>query len=87
MRSSKLATTPLLLAERDREYLKQMRRNRDEEEKLMKNVAGWQVGTWYGEPVFRTIPKDTLVDPHFRDFYAHAPYSAYALRANIKNWI
>lgn len=65
MRSGKMALYPLLFAERDREYLKQVRLNRDEEADLMKNVAGWKVGTWYGEPIFKTLPKDTLVDPHW----------------------
>ncbi|CRL00761.1 CLUMA_CG014016, isoform A [Clunio marinus] len=80
MRSAKLATFPLLLAERDREYLKQLRRNRDEEADLMKNVAGWKVGTWYGEPVFKTLPKDKIIDPHWQDFCAHAPYRIQAHR-------
>lgn len=44
MRSAKHAIFPLLLAERDREYLKQIRRNRDEEASLMANVEGWKVG-------------------------------------------
>lgn len=57
-RSGKFAVLPLLMAERDREFLKQMRRNRDEEAKLMKNVPGWKVGTFYGEPVFKTLPKN-----------------------------
>lgn len=65
MRSGKMALYPLLFAERDREYLKQVRRNRDEEADLMKNVAGWKVGTWYGEPVFKTLPENTIVDPHW----------------------
>lgn len=43
MRSARIALHPLLLAERDREYLKQLRRNRDEEAKLMANVKGWEV--------------------------------------------
>ena len=38
MKSASLAITPLMLAERDREFLKQLRRNRDAEEKLMKDV-------------------------------------------------
>lgn len=46
MRSCKLALFPLLHAERDREFLKQTRRNRDEEAMLMKNHPGWVVGTW-----------------------------------------
>lgn len=43
MRSAKMAIYPMLLAERDREYLKQLRRNRDAEEKLMADVPGWEV--------------------------------------------
>lgn len=43
MRSGRFAIAAMLQAERDREYLKQLRRNRDEEEKLMANVEGWKV--------------------------------------------
>jgi len=28
-------------------------RNRDAEEKLMKDVDGWEVGTWYGHPIYK----------------------------------
>lgn len=45
MRSSKMAIYPMLLAERDREYLKQLRRNRDAEAELMRDVPGWEVRT------------------------------------------
>ncbi|KAI8116621.1 hypothetical protein CVS40_11332 [Lucilia cuprina] len=38
MRSAQNVIFPILIAERDREYLKQLRRNRDEEAKLMANV-------------------------------------------------
>lgn len=65
MRSAKISLLPLLFAERDREFLKQLRINRDEEAKLMKNVPGWEVGTWYGEPIFKTLPKDELIEPHW----------------------
>lgn len=44
MRSAQHVLYPVLFAERDREYLKQLRRNRDEEAKLMANVPGWEVG-------------------------------------------
>lgn len=84
MRSSRHALMPLLFAERDREYLKQLKRNRDEENDLMRNVPGWETGTWFGEKIFKTLPEDTLVDPIFKEYYAHAPYKAYAERANIK---
>lgn len=43
MRSAKMAIYPMLLAERDREYLKQIRRNRDAEAELMRDVPGWEV--------------------------------------------
>ena len=24
----------------------------------MKNVPGWEVGKWFDEPVYKTVPKD-----------------------------
>ncbi|XP_069699514.1 NADH dehydrogenase [ubiquinone] 1 alpha subcomplex subunit 13 [Periplaneta americana] len=86
MRSAKLALKPLLTAERDREFLKQLRRNRDEEAKLMANVPGWEVGTWYGEPVYKTLPPDTLVAPIIEEFYAQGPESELKRRIDIKLW-
>lgn len=59
-RSSELALEPLLLAERDREFLRQVKINRDEEEDLMKDVENWTVGTWYGIPVYKTVPDSML---------------------------
>uniref|UniRef100_U5EGY7 NADH dehydrogenase [ubiquinone] 1 alpha subcomplex subunit 13 n=1 Tax=Corethrella appendiculata TaxID=1370023 RepID=U5EGY7_9DIPT len=84
IRSAKLATMPLLLAERDREYLKQLRRNRDEEAELMKNVPGWEVGTWYGEPIYKTVPKEQFIDPSYHEFYVHAHFDSFKKRAYIK---
>lgn len=52
--------------------MKQLRRNRDEEAKLMANVDGWEVGTLYGEPLFKTLPRDTLVEPTLSGYYVHA---------------
>lgn len=86
MRSGRIALYPLLFAERDRAFLKQFKMNRDEERKLMKNVPGWQVGTWYGEPIFKTLPKDTLIEPDWQDLNAHAHYSNYAARAHFHFW-
>ena len=49
-----------------------MRRNRDEENELMKNVPGWITGTWFGEPVFKSNRNlDTWIDPMHIDMYAH----------------
>lgn len=86
MRSGKHAILPLLVAERDREYLKQLRRNRDEEATLMANVPGWKVGTWYGEPIYKTKSADQFFDPTFKEFYVHTDTSAADKRANIKLW-
>lgn len=84
MRSARNVIYALLLAERDREYLKQIRKNRDEEAELMKNVEGWEVGTWYGEPIFKTLPKDKFIDPTFQEFYVHTSYKEIAKRKNLK---
>ncbi|CAH2049507.1 unnamed protein product, partial [Iphiclides podalirius] len=84
MRSAKMAIYPMLLAERDREYLKQIRRNRDAEAELMRDVPGWEVGTYYGERVYKLIPPDTLVEPIFHEYYAHSSPSDWYRRAYIK---
>lgn len=71
-RSAKFAITPLLLAERDRVFLKQTRKNRDDEAKLMENVEGWKVGTLYSEPIFHDYNKGKLSDPTMAEYYVHA---------------
>ncbi|KAJ3664811.1 hypothetical protein Zmor_000354 [Zophobas morio] len=86
MRSGRFAIFPLLLAERDREYLKQLRRNRDEEAELMKNVEGWEVGTYYGEPLYKTVDKDKLIDPMMQGYYVHTPWKEFNRRAFIRQW-
>lgn len=58
-RSSELALEPMLCAERDREYLKQLRKNRDAETDVMAHVPGWEVGTYFGQPVYKTVPDST----------------------------
>jgi NADH dehydrogenase (ubiquinone) 1 alpha subcomplex subunit 13 len=63
---------PLLVAERDRLMLWQMRRNRDDENELMKDVPGWVTGTWFGKPIYKTNPnQDTWIEPTFVDMYPH----------------
>ncbi|KAB0800737.1 hypothetical protein PPYR_06476 [Photinus pyralis] len=85
-RSAEFALYPMLLAERDRVYMKQLRVNRDAEEELMKNVPGWEVGTLYGKPVYRNLPKDTLIEPGYVEYYAHANYKDFAKRTNLSRW-
>jgi NADH dehydrogenase (ubiquinone) 1 alpha subcomplex subunit 13 len=70
LRSAELALEPLMLAERDREFLKQCRRNRDYETELMKDVEGWEVGTWYGHKIYKTTG-EKWIDPDINEFYVH----------------
>ncbi|XP_033226324.1 NADH dehydrogenase [ubiquinone] 1 alpha subcomplex subunit 13 [Belonocnema kinseyi] len=75
MKSARFAMFPMLLAERDRAFLKQLRKNRDEERELMKNDPEWEVGTYYGEPIYITRPAEEFREPTFQEFYAHASWS------------
>lgn len=52
-----------------------MRKNRDDEEKLMKNVKGWKTGTLFGEPVYKTRDQNELIPPSLNEYYVHAPDS------------
>ncbi|KAL6438815.1 hypothetical protein ACFW04_003715 [Cataglyphis niger] len=72
MRSARLAIWPALIAERDRAVLRQMRRNRDEEAELMKNVEGWEVGTYYGEPIYFLDDENQFREPLFWEHFGHA---------------
>ncbi|CAH1374015.1 hypothetical protein MTP99_015386 [Tenebrio molitor] len=85
-RSGRLGIFPILLAERDREYLKQLRRNRDEEAKLMENVEGWEVGTYYGEPLYKNLSKNTWIDPMMQGYYIHTNVKEFNKRAYIRQW-
>ena len=102
MRSASLALEPLMLAERDREYLKQLRRNRDAEEKLMADVEGWEVGTFYGHKVYKvsavTVCHDmsltmlqTIGDQlpmvSFDEFYIHTNRAEINKAQAITRWL
>lgn len=86
MRSCRNVMLPVLIAERDREYLKQLRRNRDAEAKLMANVPGWKVGTWFGEPIYKTRPKEEWIDPTMEEFYAQTDEKHFLARALFKHY-
>lgn len=49
-----------------------MRRNRDAEAELMKNVERWEVGTYYGEPIFFLDDENQYRDPLYWEHFAHA---------------
>ncbi|CAD5208949.1 unnamed protein product [Bursaphelenchus xylophilus] len=64
------ALQPFLTAERDRKWLRALKKNFELEEEIMKDVPGWQTGTWYGEPVYFTLG-DKWWDPDHDEFFAH----------------
>merc|ERR1711915_160506 len=87
MRSGEFALLPMLVAERDRAFLKQLRQNRTEEEKLMSGVEGWEVGTYYGEPVYKTVPKEKFLDPCIAEYFAHGPTRSYTRGTFFSFWV
>ncbi|CAH8494692.1 unnamed protein product [Schistosoma turkestanicum] len=66
----RIALTPFIIAEQERLYLKQLRKNREYEENLMGDVAGWKVGHWFDYPVYHN-PRGLWCDPSSCEFYAH----------------
>jgi len=85
-RSVELALQPLLLAERDRGLIKFLKKQRDQEEDLFSDVPDWEVGTFYGTPVYKTVP-DSLLIHHYTgnssklsyEFGAHLPKRLWGL--------
>ncbi|KAL6730949.1 hypothetical protein Aduo_001867 [Ancylostoma duodenale] len=65
------AMQPFLTAERDRFWLKLLKKNRELEEEVMRDVPGWKTGTWYGEPVYFTLG-DKWWDPMQDEVFAHS---------------
>merc|ERR1711962_174371 len=70
MTDARVAVRPFQLAERDRAFLMQLRKNRDEENELMKDVPGWKTGTLWGEPVFNNL-RDRFPRPCFDEVVVH----------------
>lgn len=56
-------------------YLTQLRKNRDEENELMKNVPGWETGKLNGEPVYHNV-NDRFPVVHPEAYYAHNKWGA-----------
>lgn len=66
-----IATQPFIFAEQERLFLRQLRIIRDEEKELMKDHPGWKLATLYGEPVYKTLPKDYLPPVAAMDYIVH----------------
>jgi NADH dehydrogenase (ubiquinone) 1 alpha subcomplex subunit 13 len=83
----RVALEPLLAAETDRLLLWQMRRNREEENELMKDVPGWKTGTWFGEPIYKTdVNFDNWIQPTFMEIYAHTRMRDMYKHAYDRQW-
>jgi NADH dehydrogenase (ubiquinone) 1 alpha subcomplex subunit 13 len=79
---------PLMQAESDRLLLWQMRKNRDEENELMKDVKGWVTGTWFGEPMFKTDPKfEKWTEPTYFEVYSHVRQRDMKAHMQDRQWL
>ncbi|KAL1453812.1 hypothetical protein WDU94_010124 [Cyamophila willieti] len=72
-----LAIMPLVIAEKDRALLKNLRKMRDEETELMKNVEGWETGTLFGEKIYKTQSEDEFRLPSMNEYYAQCKPEEY----------
>ena len=50
--------TYYFITERDRAFIKEIKAHRDAEEELMADTEGWEVGTWFGQKVYKTVPEN-----------------------------
>jgi len=50
--------------------LRQLRKNRDDEQELMKNVPGWVTGTLWGEPTSPRV-RGQFPQIHTEAYFAH----------------
>lgn len=66
-----IASLPFIYAEQERLFCRQMRILRDEERELMKDHPGWKHATLYGEPIYKTLPKDYLPPVSAMDYIVH----------------
>lgn len=77
-RSTQFALEPMLLAERDRAFIKRLKANQGFEEQLMKDVKGWEVGTYFGVPIYKHVDNIYPLVP-WEEFYAHCrPFPTHA---------
>lgn len=67
--------------------LRQIRRNRDAEAELMKNVERWEVGTYYGEPIFFLDDENQYREPLYSEYFAHADPDIVRERTERHLWL
>ena len=64
-----------------------MCRNRDAEEKLMADVEGWEVGTFYGHKVYKTLGEDEMPPIGHDEFYVHTSQREALKHRNAVRWL
>ncbi|XP_066599696.1 NADH dehydrogenase [ubiquinone] 1 alpha subcomplex subunit 13 isoform X2 [Prorops nasuta] len=67
------AIAPFLDAEMKRQLLRTERKNMEIENKLMRNEPGWEMGTYFGLPLYYTAKPDDYYYPTYYEYlnYAH----------------
>merc|ERR1719369_1851189 len=58
---TRLALMPMVLAERDRAYIQHWKNVVEAEKDLMGGIEDWEVGTWWGMKVYKTVPENKLL--------------------------
>ena len=80
-----LALQPMLQAERDRQFLKRLVKNREWETELMKDVPGWEVGTYWGTPVIKGVKNKFPYVSH-KEYYMHTTKYAGKHEVQERQW-
>ncbi|ELU08255.1 hypothetical protein CAPTEDRAFT_168607 [Capitella teleta] len=71
MTDARIAMEPLYAAEQHRMYLKQLRKNRDDENELMKDRPDWETGKWEGKALYHNKAGRFIPAP-LEEYYAHS---------------
>jgi len=81
-----IAMAPFLYSEQDRKFLKVLKRNRIDEEYIMKGVPGWTPGTFFGEPIYKTAPPNLLQTPFVNEFMMGRPRTEWTSKVVVPDW-
>merc|ERR1712112_284425 len=83
---ARIAVEPFLYAEKDRAYLAHLRKCREEENELMKDVDGWVTGTLWGSPVYHN-PRGRFIYPKVEELFVHNTRKQYKEFWNDGFWM
>lgn len=43
----------------------------------MSGIEDWEVGKYYSEPIYKTLPDNTFMDPLIHEYFVHGPTKAF----------